>query len=361
MNPSLAVMRRERVISRDRVVLGVKSLIAYSAVISGAAALARRGHRDGLRILMYHGVVRRRHGPVSFGNLFVSERAFARHMRHLRQAFCPISLDAALTAWITGRSLPPRAVAVTFDDGYENVLSVALPILQRYRIPATVFVSAAAVGSRRWYWFDALRVFVWERAGLGASIGSDHDDVLGERPITHPERAFLRGLKEIEQRPRPEREAVTRRLANLGENPRWTEQHPEFTLANWTQWRQAVAGGLIDIGSHGMNHGDLLAMSAQERLADLQASKRVIEHELSRPCRILAYPHGRWDASVVEATREAGYSCALTTDDGLNDAQRDPLTWQRTMIGDKGDFYLFCARVCGLWDRARAARPARAA
>lgn len=85
-------------------------------------------------VLMYHATNR------SDWKLAVSPGAFERQMSYLAQNGWVVSL-ADIVAYVKGeKDLPARAVAVTFDDGYRDVLSEALPILERYRIPATVFV-----------------------------------------------------------------------------------------------------------------------------------------------------------------------------------------------------------------------------
>ncbi|MFA6408208.1 MAG: polysaccharide deacetylase family protein [Candidatus Paceibacterota bacterium] len=89
-------------------------------------------HTPEVVVLMYHAVNR------SGWKLAVSPEEFERQMRCIASMAVPLT-DVVLYAK-RERSLPPRAVAVTFDDGYEDVLTTALPILERYHIPATVFI-----------------------------------------------------------------------------------------------------------------------------------------------------------------------------------------------------------------------------
>jgi peptidoglycan/xylan/chitin deacetylase (PgdA/CDA1 family) len=91
--------------------------------------------RPGIRILMYHRV----RAAEGYDQLTVSPATFASHMAHLRECLRPVSLREAVDEISAGIASP--AVAVTFDDGYLDNLTVALPILERYRIPATIFVT----------------------------------------------------------------------------------------------------------------------------------------------------------------------------------------------------------------------------
>jgi len=97
----------------------------------------------GVAVLCYHGV-RTSDDAIPFSDLHVTTTTFERHCRLIADTCDPISLSELRDAR-RGRELPSRSVLVTFDDGYRGVLDHALPILERYAIPAAVFVSAAPV------------------------------------------------------------------------------------------------------------------------------------------------------------------------------------------------------------------------
>lgn len=330
-----------------------KALLARGVVITGIAALARRRHHAKLRILMYHGVVPQRCGPTAWGDLFIREEDFARQMRHLRRAFDVMSLDQALACVGTRQRFPDRAVVVTMDDGYRNTITTTLPILKALGVPVTVFVPAGLVVGGSFLWFDALRVLVATRGSRSGDVELGSGLAIDGRADLEPEAAFATLVQRILSLPAIAAARVQARLSAVSREEGWSERYPEFALAGWEEWRRVVADGLITVGSHGCSHGNLLRMSPAEQLQDLRESKRRIEQELSRPCRAVAYPYGAWSEEVAEAAREAGYACAMTTDDGLNTLESNRLALRRTMVGDKGDFYLFCARMSGVWHGLR--------
>src|SRR6185436_19033795 len=106
-------------------------------------------------VLCYHGI-RTSDEATGFRDLHVTKATFERHCRLIADACAPMSLAKFREARQSGRVLSPRSVLVTFDDGYRGVLDHALPILERYAIPAAVFVSAAPVLEGRHFWFDTL-------------------------------------------------------------------------------------------------------------------------------------------------------------------------------------------------------------
>src|SRR5262245_26013285 len=103
-------------------------------------------------ILMYHRIGMEHTDP--FG-LCVHPYSFAAHMRHLRTAYQPVALAVLVDHLVAGDSRE-REVAVTFDDGYLDNLTVAAPILAQWSIPATFFLTTEAIDQVREYWWDTL-------------------------------------------------------------------------------------------------------------------------------------------------------------------------------------------------------------
>jgi len=312
----------------------LKSGVAAFCGAVGLTGLARRRHH-GLRVLMYHGVIAKRVGPAAFGSLFLSTDDFARQMRHLKRHYDVVDLQDTARRIASRAPVPARAVAITFDDGYRNNITEALPVLAALQLPATVFVTTDLAGGDRLLWFDALRI------------------VAAERETAASERHWADTFAAIRALPP---DAQARSIDALGEQSArggWARRHPEFALAGWNEWRDAVSRTRLRIGSHTTTHGDLRSMTEQERDDDLRRAKQRIEAELARECAAIAYPYGAWNEDVARSARTAGYSAGVTTDEGLNGLGSDALALRRTMIGDKGDVALFTARVSGLWEMAR--------
>ena len=102
--------------------------------------------------LLYHRVA---DVPTDPHLLCVTPENFSQHMEVLRKNSNPISLSE-LTKGLSHGRLPRRSVLVTFDDGYADNLHNAKPVLERYRIPAVVFVISGSVGMNRGFWWDEL-------------------------------------------------------------------------------------------------------------------------------------------------------------------------------------------------------------
>lgn len=128
--------------TRDDVKRWGRPIMAAIAHRCGYCALVGRSRcAHAGRILSYHGVSERPDTPYT-----VASADFDRQMAYLAEHCTLLSVDEMVRRLDASQGLPPRSVAVTFDDGYQDAYTHAYPILQRYGIPATVFLPVAFVG-----------------------------------------------------------------------------------------------------------------------------------------------------------------------------------------------------------------------
>src|SRR4051794_16583368 len=148
---------------------------------------------------------------------------------------------------------PPadRTMAVTFDDGFRSVATLAFPILRRHGIPATVFVPTDHVGSGA--------PMAWP--GIDQWLGGPHE--------------------------------------------------AELLPMMWTDLAMLADAGW-EVGSHTRSHPRLTRLDDAGLCDELHRSREACERQLSRPCTTLAYPYGDHDGRVVAAARAAGYEAACT-------------------------------------------------
>src|SRR5262249_11849092 len=126
--------------------------------------------------------------------LCVTPDNFAQHMEILRKAFNPIALEQ-LSAGIRARQVPRRGVLVTFDDGYADNFHNAKPILERYEIPAIVFVASGYVGVKGEYWWDDLEQLLLRPGSLPEDLkfelnGVDIQWKLGKSATFYSEQSY---------------------------------------------------------------------------------------------------------------------------------------------------------------------------
>jgi peptidoglycan/xylan/chitin deacetylase (PgdA/CDA1 family) len=123
----------------------IASIIAICLGVLASALEAAPAQENGISatILVYH-----RFGPVVADNMTVTTAVFASQLKFLRDHDYTIVPLRDVVSFAAGRgTLPPRAVAITADDGHRTVFSDVKPLVERYRIPVTLFIYPSAISN----------------------------------------------------------------------------------------------------------------------------------------------------------------------------------------------------------------------
>ena len=301
-------------------------------------------------ILMYHRIAEERTDPW---NLCVTPENFRQQLEVLRSSGLNVIHLHELAASLSSGRVPKRSVVLTFDDGYLDNLENGRPLLERYGIPATVFVASGYLASEGEFWWDAMeRVLLtpgtlpemlevevdgerksWELNGDANWTEEDADRQRDWKPYAPPHTARQRvyqELRELVLRTSPaERERVIAELLQwAGISP---TARPERAILDEEGLRRLAADDLIDIGGHSISHPELANLTVAEQDHELRTSKDRLEHVLGRKVTALAYPHGSCSADTKRLAEENGYAFACGTQ--RRPVQRDADRYELPRIG----------------------------
>lgn len=245
-------------------------------------------------VLLYHGVrptrdilspdIRHKHVP---------EYVFEWHMRILRRIFHVISLREAVAAIKAKSPLPWNTCVITFDDGYANNAEIAAPILKKYSLPATFFLTTEFVDQKMQLWVDRFENAFFKLHDHQPLADAKERDRLKKLPADQRERL----LQELEQK--------------AGTQQTKADLHRAMT---WDQARALHADG-FEIGAHTKTHPILSLCTKTDMQDELSTSKARIEKELQSPCIHFAYPNGQpsdWNNDVLAEVRTHFTSCCTT-------------------------------------------------
>jgi peptidoglycan/xylan/chitin deacetylase (PgdA/CDA1 family) len=242
----------------------------------------------------------------------------------LRQWFKVLPLDEAAARLAEG-SLPARALALSFDDGYADNRSVAAPILQRHGLPCSFFVATGYLdGGRMWNdtVIEALRLTQLPSLDLrGLHPQLAHLAVLPMPDVASRRRAIDSIIHGAKYLPVEERQAFVDAVAVRAE-----VVPPADLMMTSTQVRELRSMGM-QIGAHTVTH-PILARLPRERARDeIETSKRHLEALLGEELSLFAYPNGKpgedYSPESVELVREAGFATAVSTTWGVSTRQTD--------------------------------------
>ncbi len=283
--------------------------------------------RSRLATLIYHRVVPEQ-DPLRPGEPTVAE--FEWQMRLLRRHFTPLPLGEAVQRLAAG-DLPPRAVCVTFDDGYADNAELALPVLQRHGIPATVFVSTGFLNGGRMWNDTVIEAVRRESSGVLdlSPIGLTELTLGSEAERLAAIEQILRTIKY--ETPRRRIEAVAELVGDDG-------ALPQDLMMTDDQVRKLHAAG-IEVGAHTVNHPILASISDEDARREIASSRDYLQSLLQSEVLSFAYPNGKPEHDYRQTHRdvcaELGFSRGVSTHWGAGIAASDPLQLPRFTPWDK--------------------------
>lgn len=323
-----------RVKSLIRTVLA--AALYYSGLLWVIAAVRLRGHAA---VLMYHRVLPEQSDTFSHHGIIVSPETFERHMRFLSRHFrllTPAEFRTELTVSGFGR----RRCLITFDDGWQDNITHALPVLQRHRVPAVVFVATGYVGTDKTFWQERLTRLLY----LTSRVAPRDDD-----PLVELGAANMRGMADAAARTRAREivsglktrdpaviEKIIARLEDSGALPSGRMRCiGDDRFLSWDEVATLQRSGIVTIGSHAHSHIPLPKLGVARALMELSRSRdELARHGLPRP-DICAYPNGNVDDAVELAAREAGFSVGFATGHGRVGNGTNPMRLRRINVHDR--------------------------
>ncbi|OZM79367.1 polysaccharide deacetylase family protein [Pseudonocardia sp. MH-G8] len=255
-------------------------------------------------------------------------RGLARQLRTLQAVANVVPLAAALADLASGRRLPPRAVAITFDDGYRDNLTLAAPLLRELRLPATCFLVPGLLDRTARAW--------WEELASAVTNARAPEIVWEER--THSLRTPVeqavatRALSDrLKQHDCTVRETALDELTGLLDPARGYTVDEHFM-----DWDEALRlQEHMEIGSHSLRHAILSRESTRQQYLDLWTARRQLQERLGVEAAVLAYPNGTavdYGPTTLAAAAAAGHAHAVTTRRGVNRPATPRFEVRRTVM-----------------------------
>jgi peptidoglycan/xylan/chitin deacetylase (PgdA/CDA1 family) len=298
------------------------------------SSLGRRQLRGSGVILMLHRVLANdRAADLPHRNeLCVGPKAFEHLLVWLKKHFDCVPLMAILQPGSL-RSERPK-VALTFDDGWRDNAVNAFPLLQKYQVPASIFLSTDFIGSRQRFWWESIGETLWN---------------------SHGEKARMHLIERLHQLGRPlpvlcdDPDVLRRSLALLHflqslktlsplELNHLTDECPQDSLPqalDWHQVRSLEASGLIRFGPHGASHAILTGLDDQRLDEELSRSREALLHGCNRPLPVYCYPNGDNDERVRHQVASHNFPFALGTGTGIYRGADDPLSLPRFGVSQR--------------------------
>ncbi len=294
-----------------------------------ASMLSPSGKRARLSILIYHRVLAK---PDALTNDRCDKKIFDLQIRTLSRYFNVLPLPEAINR-LKEKNLPRKAACITFDDGYADNADNALPILQKYGVPATFFISTGFTDGGM-MWNDKIIELI--RHAPGNSLNLNAID-LGKHEIGSLEQrrqTLFTLIGKLKYLSFDNRHTLIEQLYQL-----IPTTLPDTVMMTADQLRQLHRAGM-EIGDHTLNHPILARTESKTAYAEIADGKSKLENIIQAPVRFFAYPNGKpgqdYLPEHVVMLRKIGFEAAFTTAQGVADYNSDIYQLPRFTPWDTG-------------------------
>tara|TARA_R110001592_G_scaffold161973_1_gene394881 strand:+ start:27128 stop:28045 length:918 start_codon:yes stop_codon:yes gene_type:complete len=293
-----------------------------------------------LAVYLFHGVIGGGTYRVrNYNRKHLAAAEFTTIIDDLAVNGTPLSLDRVIDLQREGQPFPPNAFAVTFDDGFENNLTVAAPILAARGVPATFYVTTDFIDRNRMSWIDRIE-WAFETAladGRAMSVRlpwsgvpatpADADEVIG----------VLKDIRaHVKTDPSLDADALATDIQRqLRFDETWSGDDPLDRKMTWDQVRELDAHDLFRVGGHSHEHGILAFLTPDRLAAELDLSLDLLDRKAGIGPTHYSYPEGLahcYSDAVIDALKARGVICCPTAEDGVNPPGTDLFRLKRVMV-----------------------------
>lgn len=253
-------------------------------------------------VFMYHRIDD--HADKHLSKLTVSVRNFEEQLIYFGKKYDFFRLT---DDWQTKKK--PGAV-LTFDDGYAKTLLYALPLLEKYNIPVTLFITTQNIGSEEEFWWDRL-AFDYSSCNdlyMLPDIGRVTKSDFTYKAVSH----IIAKLKNEEKK--------SWFLAFEEANDIHFENREEYRALSSEELTLLANHPLVDIGLHSHHHYPFSDLSNEELRSEVQLSIENLDRLVPKNCRFLALPHGSYNSAILGISRELGLKGILLANDNFSNA-----------------------------------------
>jgi len=260
-----------------------------------------------LCVLNYHRILS---APDPFLDSEPDAATFDWQMQLLKQCFNVLPLHEAVQMLATER-MPPRAVAISFDDGYRSIHDLALPILVKHGLPATVFVTTGHMMDDGSMWNDMILEAMRRLPSVPLDLRVLGLEVYPMTSAVERKQAAGTLTERCKYMTPAERTRFTDHLQNLA----GCSLRQDLMLT--ADMVRTLTRNHVEIGGHTVNHPILTRLANDVATREIADNKAHLEEIIGQPLRLFAYPNGKrptdYDERHIAMVAQAGYAAAFTT------------------------------------------------
>lgn len=286
---------------------------------------------DNVNILLYHRV---EYLSKDIWGINVTPDNFEAHIKYLKENYQIIHYEDDFSQ-VNG-----NAIVITFDDGYADCYKNVLPILEKYQVPATFFVSTINIGTNNLFWWDELG-YIYSMIKIeGIKLLFDNCKAEDINSL----HGYIKGMDYVNKR-----KLFDTIYGKYGlVKPVNNDSHRSMTIE---ELKQLDLSPLVTIGAHTYSHPSLRQMSKKEQYDEIIQSKKELESILSHTISTFSYPFGDYSRETIEILKDVGFGKAPSVSTGLVKNQNKQYELPRNVVRNIGieEFEKFLNKIYCLY------------
>lgn len=299
---------------------------------------------------MYHRIAKTDLDPWQ---LAVSPENFGEHLQVLKEL--NVISTASLVSSLAKKSIRSNSICVTFDDGYRDNYTQAKPLLEKYEIPATFFITSQAVGAETQFWWDELETILVEPKQLPKTLSINVNQTpflfdlktgllsAGDRekqrnwkwpatPPTYRCDLYLKLWELLKPLPYPEIERVMKEL-NLWAGIKQPYNTNRVAMES-NELSNLSAHPLFNLGVHTVTHPALAFHSKEIQKKEIVDSRSFLERSYGKRINTIAYPYGNYNNDTISIVKDGKFAAGFTTEEHVITNRSDTFRMGRFQVNN---------------------------
>lgn len=296
-----------------------------------------------IAVLMYHRII---DSDYTFWQLNVSPKTFEKHIKYISENYKVLRLEEEWSDIVVSDE---KYVVITFDDGYVDNYRFALPILEKYQVPATIFVSTDLIDTDDMYWWDELeKIFIVDKyvgefvfAGIQYKIADLND----RRKVCLTIRNRIKDMSSAERR-----NSMSELRSVMKVEQSFTS---ELRCVNTSELIRMAESPYVTIGGHTKSHLSMGKVHSAELLhSEMEESLEILEKKIGKKIEVFAYPFGGaedWCDASDQIMVECGIKKSVLVKNGNVSIDDKMYNIPRHMIFDSEDIVKKMRKIWGIY------------
>ena len=235
------------------------------------------------------------------------------HIKFFKENFEIIGLNALSQILANNTKPSTRLLCLTFDDGYIDNFTNALPVLQANKVTASFFIATGLVGSHHAPWWDKVAYLIKHHRPKSIYLDSWREKIVFDNCQERFIRSVLHAVKNCQL-------PAHKQIRQLEQTLLHQNGYPQAEFMDWHHLAKLLEAGM-ELGAHSHNHDILTKLSEDELFYELSHSKELLESNLGCDVTAFSYPVGNrstYNKRVIEGLKDTGYELAFNFQTGIN-------------------------------------------